>query len=236
MGIAAHFQDQTTGAGGDDSASREVGAVPREPRRTLFLEAIGETATGDAPVTIHNISSTGLLLETGASLVVGESINVELPHAGQTGATVVWASGALYGCAFAAPLSQAALSAAQLRSGTATAPREAVAAHPVRHDHAHDATLGMRIQRLRKARAMTLSELARRMGVSKPTVWAWEQGKARPVESRFEALCDVLGVPLAELQPSDEDPALQDIVLRARRQIASAYKIAEDRVRILIEL
>lgn len=225
MGIAAHF-DTSPPPGGSEGAG-----AAREPRRTLLLEARGETARGTpAEVVIHNISASGLLLETATALGEGEHLDIELPEAGATRAEVVWASGMLYGCAFAEPIGQAALSAAQLRSlvGVSLSPEPA--------ERRPQGALGARLQRLRHDRGMTLSELARRLGVSKPTVWAWEQGKARPVPGRFAPLAEALGVELSDLQGGDENPGLRDLVARARQQIATAYGTSEDRVRISIEL
>lgn len=233
MGIAAHFEVD------------EDGLAPREPRRTLFLEARGKTATGEAAVTVHNISVTGMLLETALPLAEGETINVELPHAGKTGARIVWVNGDFKGCAFASALSQASVAAAQLRS---TTPPDTYASpdapdgemvsdnRTAMRRKTGDANLGARIQRLRKERGLTLSELARRLNVSKPTVWAWEQGKARPVETRYAALASVLGVEASELNPRTVDGEAREVLERARRQIAVAYGTCEDQVRIMIEL
>lgn len=227
MEIAAHFEIAPHGDEGSEGA-----LIPRKPRRTLRLEAMGETTGGQAAaVTIHNISTTGLLLETIAALAVGEAIDVDLPHTGKTRANVIWVSGSFHGCAFDTPITQAALSAALLRGEPGM--EEPAAAPSV---DIGDATLGGRIQRLRKERRMTLSDLAIRMGVSKPTVWAWEQGKAKPIDSRFAALADALGVTPAELRPSLSDGAGQDVIARARRQIAAVYRTQEERVRIMIEL
>src|SRR6218665_1285316 len=89
----------------------------REHRHELRLEARTADASGIvANVLIHNISATGLLLEARAGLTAGEKIGIDLPHAGETTAKVVWASGTLFGCEFAEPISAATLSAAQLRS------------------------------------------------------------------------------------------------------------------------
>jgi transcriptional regulator with XRE-family HTH domain len=225
MGIAAHF---------DTSPAQELrdgSGASREPRRTLLLEARGETASGTAAeVMIHNISASGLLLETASGLAQGESLDIDLPEAGRTRAEVIWTSGMLYGCAFAEPLGHAALSAAQLRSlvGVTLAPEPA--------ERRPQGALGARLQRLRHDRGLTLSELARRLGVSKPTVWAWEQGKARPVPGRFAPIAEALGVEVSELQGGDDNPGLRDLVARARQQIAAAYGTTEDRVRIAIEL
>lgn len=221
MAIAAHFEQPEHSLG-----------EPREPRRTLYLEAQGAAASaGATSVLVHNISATGLLLESAAPLRVDEAIEIELPQAGSRKARIVWASGQLFGCAFEAPISPATLSAAQLRSavghGVEIAPR---------NDVPFDEAFGVRLQRLRKARGLTLSQIAGELGVSKPTVWAWEQGKARPVESRIDALAKVLGVAGEELLSGTHATGLKDLLARARDEIARAYGTTRDKVRIMVEL
>jgi transcriptional regulator with XRE-family HTH domain len=217
MVIAAYFEEKK-GAG-----------KPREPRRKLLLEASSARASGEkAGVAIHDISATGLLLESKLALTAGEKIDIDLPHAGTTSAKIVWASGQLFGCQFDAPITTAALSAAQLRSKAGQA---APSKPPL-----PDESFGMRLHRLRNDKGLTLSQIATQLGVSKPTVWAWEQGKARPVDSRIEALSAALGVPPSELVPGRDSPALRDLLIRAREQIASAFGIAPDKVRIMIDL
>lgn len=226
MAIAAQLEDVDGTAG-----------KPREPRRKLRLEASGALASGTATdVLIHNVSATGLLLESAVSLATGERIEIDLPHAGSAGARVVWTSGNLFGCQFDAPISAAALSAAQLR-GTAGEAVEIAAPGTSSGDEASAGeAFGVRLQRLRKQQRMTLSQLAGQLGVSKPTVWAWEQGKARPVAGRIEALAQALGVASAELQPGRDDSRLRDLLARSREQIARAVGTSADKVRIMIEL
>ena len=69
-----------------------------------------------AEVVIHDISVTGLLVETLAELTCGEELDVRLPQTGATRAKVIWSSGQYFGCQFNHPISSAALSAAMLRS------------------------------------------------------------------------------------------------------------------------
>ena len=73
-------------------------------------------------VQIHNISGTGLLLESDVKLAAGDRIEIELPHAGDITAVVIWASGRLFGCQFEGPVSPATLSAVELKSATGTQP------------------------------------------------------------------------------------------------------------------
>ncbi|QGN56069.1 helix-turn-helix domain-containing protein [Novosphingobium sp. Gsoil 351] len=198
-------------------------------RYTLRLEATGATADGETTrVTVHNVSAGGLLIETAAMLAIGEAITLDLPEAGGRRATVTWASGTYYGCQFDTPLSSAELSGAQLRS-EAPVPRPALSAL--------DDDFGHRLQRLRKQRGMTLAQIADRLGVSKPTVWAWEQGRSRPVGNRIDPLAEALGVARSELYPDVGDRShLHDLLARARAEIATAAGSSPDKIRILIEL
>ena len=81
---------------------------------------------------------------------------------------------------------------------------------------------------------LSLGEIAARLGVSKPTVWAWEHGKSRPVERRLAALADALGVTPSGLEPAPSGPNAE--LEQSRRKIAAAYGIEPSRVRIMIEL
>ncbi|MFN3620595.1 PilZ domain-containing protein [Sphingorhabdus sp.] len=87
----------------------------RRRRHKLFLEV---QARGPASVTdvviVHDISDTGLLIETDSKLKVGEMIEVNLPQAGLMEAEIVWIGGQIYGCRFVREITPAAISAARL--------------------------------------------------------------------------------------------------------------------------
>ncbi|MCJ2186793.1 helix-turn-helix domain-containing protein [Novosphingobium beihaiensis] len=226
MPISAHFEDA-------EPADGQARAI----RRRLHFETQGALETGQAAqVQVHNVSETGLLLETAADLEIGEAIALDLPEAGQARARVAWASGALYGCAFDIPLSAAALSAAQLRSAAQNEAGLGPSPTPAGPAAIGGESFGERLHRLRKLRGYTQGELASRLGVSKPTVWAWEQGRARPIEDRLEAIAEALGVTSAELRPSRTVPGLPDLIARCRDQIAAAVETTPDKIRIMIEL
>ncbi|GGD98813.1 hypothetical protein GCM10011515_18340 [Tsuneonella deserti] len=204
----------------EDSANRRGAA-----RRTLRLGVAGRFSRGgEIPVTVHNISATGLLIETRAPLVQGEVFAVELPEAGERSAEVIWTSAPMFGCQLTEPLDSAALSAAQLR-GDALEPGE---------DRRDAENFGSRLHRLRTERGLSLGDIASRLGVSKPTVWAWEHGKSRPVERRLTALAAALGVTPAGLEPAPSGPSEE--LEQNRRRIAAAYGVEPVRVRIMIEL
>lgn len=83
---------------------------------------------------------------------------------------------------------------------------------------------------------MTLSQIADALNVSKPTVWAWEKDKARPLPERMRAIAEALGVEIAQLQESQGNNANADLVEECRIRIATAYDTAPSRIRIMIEV
>ena len=90
---------------------------PKDDRRRYLRRGLKlGTDAGGEPVTIHDLSLTGALLETSVPMLVGAIFEVDLPHVGSIEATVVWNSGEFYGCQFELPISPAALSAALLQS------------------------------------------------------------------------------------------------------------------------
>ena len=90
-------------------------------RRRLSLASSLE-ASGHH-VSIHDISATGMLIETAAELAPDDDFEIDLPESGATRALVVWNSGPFFGCEFIEPLSRATISAALLRSLPASAPQ-----------------------------------------------------------------------------------------------------------------
>lgn len=92
----------------------------RTARRTLRLQVAGTISDGvAAPMIIHDLSATGLLVQTDDGPPVGEKLHIELLDAGRHPAKVVWSSGQFIGCRFDRPLPQAVISAALLRSAPA---------------------------------------------------------------------------------------------------------------------
>lgn len=54
--------------------------------------------------------------------------------------------------------------------------------------------INKRIRQLREERRWTREELAKRVGVSYPTVWYWENGKKCPEVPKIAMLSDLFGV------------------------------------------
>lgn len=101
MAILAHLEPTSTPRGSQ--------------RRKLRLQAVGRGAPdAQTRVVIHNMSLTGLLLESSEPLP--PVLDVEVPGTNPIEAAVVWNSGFFFGCRFRRPISQAVLSAALLRA------------------------------------------------------------------------------------------------------------------------
>ena len=83
-------------------------------RLKLLLQSTSFGA-GDE-VVIHDISPTGMLIAAGSVLSDFEELEINIPRAGSVKARVVWNSGNYFGCQFEQPITQAAISAALLRS------------------------------------------------------------------------------------------------------------------------
>lgn len=225
MAVAAHFEYPDNPAG-----------ETRARRRRLLLETAGETAAGDSvPVMVHNVSVSGLLLETPLPLAPNETIDVDLPEAGVQQARIVWSDGAFHGCRFESPISAGAVSAIELRALAPAAP----AGRPALADAASgvdEETFAARLLRLRKAKGLTLAAIADKLGVSKPTVWAWEQGRAKPTTGHMTALAATLGIEQADLAGTTGSAQLRAVIAQARQQIAEVMQIDISKVRILLEL
>lgn len=218
-------------------------ATPRKARRKLQLEVPGAQADGETlAVRIHNISQGGVLIECDAPLAVNDKVDVELPHAGVVTAKIVWASGSLFGCQFKAPISDAAVSAAELRGVARPTAREellpggdavTVETGPARKQAQR---FGANLKRLRAARGLSQADLAAALEVSAPSISGWEKGRARPKPDRLTALASLLGVPVSQLLVDMAAEPYEDLILQGRERIARATGASPDRIRIFIEI
>ena len=82
-------------------------------RRSLRLGSV--LSDSGVEIIIHDISTTGILIETSQQLSTGETLIIDLPKRGETPATVAWNSGQYFGCQFELSVPAATVSAALLR-------------------------------------------------------------------------------------------------------------------------
>lgn len=227
MAISAYLQSPAA-----DPGSR------RKPRRKLQLDVAGAHAgSDDLVVTIHNISQSGMLIECAAALVVGDKIDVELPHAGVVAARLLWASGVLFGCEFKSPISLAAVSAAELRGlATPVLAPEAPARLEISEVHDPAQRFGANLKRLRIARGLSQADVAAELDVSAPSISGWEKGRARPKPDRMTALAALLGVPVTQLLVDLASDPYEDLIVQGRDRIARATGASPGKIRIFIEI
>lgn len=86
---------------------------PRGERKPLFLRIAD---SGPDTAAIMDISVGGALLRTSRPLAVNDPVTINLPHGPAAEARVTWSSGALAGCQFLTPITDAMISAALLKS------------------------------------------------------------------------------------------------------------------------
>jgi transcriptional regulator with XRE-family HTH domain len=223
-----------------------------QARRKLRLGASGEKRSGaKMNVLVQDLSATGILLQTSAPLSVAERIEVILPHAGPTAATVVWEGHDLFGCRFEDRISRATLSAAQLRSEHAERSTDAAPRSLASWGGSQGETLGERLRRLRNGGDITLVGLSRMLGVSKPTIWKWENDESRPRQHSIEALANIFGISERELvfgnsersrhfeedgpSPQDANAELHGFVSDCRNRIAEMVGTGPENVSIAIQ-
>jgi transcriptional regulator with XRE-family HTH domain len=204
-----------------------------EVRRTMQLLAPGKTADGRiGEILIHDLSTSGLLLETEVSMAIGETIEVVLPRTGTRQAEVVWTSGSFFGCRFLEPVPPAAVSASLLK---AAPPRSAA----LRDQHQEAPTeFGEKLSALRSAQGWTLETLADRLGVSRQAVWYWETGQRLPRAEHFQQIAKLFAVPESDLlaEPTrTETTGYSGLISQLKQEVARRNGVAEASVRIIVE-
>lgn len=96
-----------------DQANAELRGAER---RVLRLTVSLSTAEDGTDALIHDLSNTGLRIETDANLAVGDALLVDLPDDNRAEARVVWKKDASYGCEFLKPIAKGVFGAAVLRA------------------------------------------------------------------------------------------------------------------------
>ena len=205
-------------------------------RRKLRLDTVGKAAAkGSTHVEIHDLSTSGMLIETAVELAAGEAIEIELPRTGPQTAKIIWTSGRFYGCRFAEPIPPAAVSAALLRSR----PTDQSAAGPTDAPEQASSDFGSRLAELRAAKGLSLQDLADRLEVSRQAVWYWESGQRLPRAEIFQKLAQTLGT--SERQLLAPAAPHQGVVASGwdeefKQSIAERLGVRADQVSIVVTL
>ncbi len=215
MSIRARVQTTTTAEGEVTQLSMRFDDPAPEP--------------GDIQVRVLAFSECGLVFESSAPFAIGASIALMTSESRTDGgATVAWMGGRLIACNLDAPLPLATLDLI-LSLGVETVARD-------RPTSPAPASLGARMQQLRRANGMTQDKLAKMLSVSVPAVSAWEADRSRPRPDRMDAMAKIFGVSLSDLLGLKERTGFRTQIDQARRSIALAAGVEEDKVRIQIEM
>lgn len=95
--------------------------------------------------------------------------------------------------------------------------------------------LARNLSRLRKEKGLTLDQVAAALGVSKPAVWGWENGRAAPQFDRLQAIAQLFGVSVERLSgPSNHEGAVSLVVEACKQQIADAIGVGPENIRVTI--
>jgi transcriptional regulator with XRE-family HTH domain len=232
--------------------TRPQGDRRATPRRELHLRLTtiaGQRAASN--VTVLDLSQTGLLLQTSTRLTAGETVQINLPHAGFQAAEVVWISGEFVGCRFEQPISSAAVSAAQLRSEPSAAVRS-VSRAAIESGPAADDSFGARLRRLRSQYNLSQAAMAKLLNVTKLSVWKWERGDAHPRRATVTTLANLFALSETELLTGTPAPpaetasgaeagtntpeGLAELVEECKARIAAHLGTTTDKVEISVSL
>lgn len=206
----------------------------------LAAELADEAGDGKDAL-ILNISATGVLLQTGRKLAVGETVRIDLATAGRHAAKVMWTIDGMVGCQFLDPLAKSTLSAALLKGDALSQqPRDGI---NLPSDTGRSASekleLGMAIALARKVKGMRQGDLARSIGVSTTTVCKWEQGHVRPRAKALAKLEVCLGsldqrrASVEELPiPTDETSEMESssVLHQCKQKIAKALGVRPEAI------
>ncbi|HCI61270.1 MAG TPA: hypothetical protein DFK09_01970, partial [Erythrobacter sp.] len=168
--------------------------------------------------------------ELGETLQIEFYENPELRYK----AKIIWGGDALYGCQFFQPIPETIVEEARLW----TVPRligEAI-------DGASADQLPIAIRAARSSAGLSAAELARRAGVSRPTLWSWETGKSRPTKENLANLKQALQMEMGDGAGRAEDdepvgkvqPSLNQVVERHRQSMADELGVAPGSIKISI--
>lgn len=87
--------------------------------------------------------------------------------------------------------------------------------------------IGKYINQKRKAKNLTQTQLAEKLGVSNKTISKWENGKCMPDYSIIENLCNTLGISISELVDA-EDAADDSIRMYDEKQITDLLRRTQE--------
>lgn len=86
------------------------------------------------------------------------------------------------------------------------------------------------IRRLRLERGLTQSELGKKLGVTKGTVYTWENGKREPSAAAVEKMCGFFSITRAELYMSEAEIVEKKTVSGISREETLRFILENERL------
>lgn len=182
------------------------------------------------PVRLYNLSATGVLIESGQALRLGEQIETASGEKAVVAGQIGWTGARLYGCQFAEPVGSALLEKAVWRG--LDEPQSAdILPQPVD-------TFGTRLQRLRVVQGLSQLEIAEKLGVTAVAISNWESDRSQPRQHRMSDLAKILGVPSQQLvaHAGVHPESLPEVLASSKVQIANLLGVNPTSVKISVDL
>lgn len=197
----------------------------------LMLDApSGSPAGRQLAVLLHNLSPSGVLIESDHALVLGDPIETAFSEQQIVLGKISWTSTRLYGCQFeqdvgAALIERTMVSALHEDAGVA-----------VQSDPAE--SFGAMLQRLRIAKGLHQAEIAEKLGVSAVAISNWEADRSQPRRHRIAELAMALGVPSQQLVLNSVaiPESLPEVLASSRAQVARLLGINSANVKISVNV
>lgn len=212
--------------------SESKGESRQVARHRLVLPVRVQSLAAHDDAIALDISTGGCLIEMRHEFEVGDTVEIELPGDSKPrfDATIVWTGDGIFGCQFDTQLPSPIVDEARLR-GTPLQSGSAL-------DQGSAEQLAVAIGSARRRSGLSATELARRTGVSRPTLWSWETGKTRPSQANLVKLREALAIsrPNATegVPGNDLTQKLEKVIADHRRGIARETGMDEDRIKISI--
>lgn len=181
-------------------------------------------------VLLHNLSTTGVLIESRYDLGAGERMEVCFAEQNSEIGTITWTGSGLFGCQFSQPVG------APLVEGVLTSEFRDTDDNRVRTPVGE--TFGAKLQRLRTTRGLSQAEVAETLGLSAVAISNWESDRSFPRQHRLEDLAKALGVPGQHLATNAVGlpVALPELIVSSKNRIAGLIGVGPEQVKITVDL
>ena len=183
------------------------------------------------PVLVHNLSSSGMLLESSHALSLGDKVETAFAEATVALGQITWTGAKLFGCQFDHSVS------AELLEQVVSRVRREEQAQTNPMSQTVD-TFGARLQRLRMAKGLHQVDIAERLGVTAVAISNWESDRSQPRQHRIADLAKILGVPSQQLATNAVmlPETLPEVLASSKAQVANLLGVDPASVKISVDL